>query len=197
MSGERPVAAPAAVPAGPSSALLPEERRWLHDKYERLSAEEGELSASRTSYFAALGTVLVTGLVVALADLMTNRAIFAVVVTFLGTLGILISVVWAILLHRTNDAQRLWREAARQLEQQSPPVLPPLPTPVQLRSGETLVLDLARPYLAHAQRFSRTGHISWMDRIDPSATVEILPITFLVIWSGVLIVAWSWLAGIL
>jgi hypothetical protein len=195
MSGDRTSPTSVGPTAGPP--LLPEERRWLHDKYERLSAEEGALSASRTSYFAALGTVLITGLVVALADLMANHEIFAVVVTFLGALGIMISVVWAILLHRTNDAQHLWREAARQLEKESPPILSTLPTPVQLRSGEMLELDLARPYLAHAQRFSRSARISWMDRVDPSATTEILPWTFLVIWSTVLIVAWSWFVGIL
>ena len=49
--------------AGPrkSGPLSESELRWLHDKYERLASEEGQLTASRTSYFAAIGTVLVTG----------------------------------------------------------------------------------------------------------------------------------------
>ncbi|MGP8077066.1 MAG: hypothetical protein ACLQD8_08345 [Thermoplasmata archaeon] len=184
---------------GPTEAhsdLTPEERRWLHDKFERLSTEEGELSASRTSYFAAIGTVLLTGLVVSLADLLNERTLLVTVVTFLAALGILVSVVWAVLLHRTNDAQSLWREAARRLEGTYPPVLPSVQVPVHLRSGETIDLDLSRPYRAHAERFSRDRRISWMDRIDPSAMTEILPVTFIGIWATVLVASWAWfLAG--
>ena len=78
------------------------ELRWLHDKYEPLAAEEGQLTASRTSYFAAIGTVLVTGLVVAIADLLSQPWVLAAVVTFLAALGLLISAVWAVRLHRTH-----------------------------------------------------------------------------------------------
>lgn len=179
------------APTDAASALAPEERRWLHDKFERLAANEGELAASRTSYFAAIGTVLITGLLVALADLMADRTILTVVLTFLAGLGILISLVWSILLHRTNDAQALWREAARRLELTAAPVLPSLPVPVTLRSGESMTLDLSRPFSAHATRFSHDHRVSWMDRIDPSAFTEILPITFLGIWSTVLVVIWA------
>jgi hypothetical protein len=190
------VGTPPAIAPGDPGALTPEERRWLHDKYERLSSEEGGLSASRTSYYAAIGTVLITGLLIALDDFMNNRPLLAIVVTFLAALGILISFVWAILLHRTNDAQHLWREAARRLELDSPPVLPSLPAPVPLRSGEMLDLDLSRPYLAHAARFADSPRISWMDRIDPSATTEVLPLTFLAVWIGVLVIVWaSYLLG--
>jgi hypothetical protein len=180
-----------APPASDPNTLSPEERRWLHDKYERLAAEEGGLSANRTSYYAAIGTVLITGLLIALDDFMNDRSLLAVVVTFLAALGILISSVWAILLHRTNDAQNLWREAATHLERVSPPVTVALPARVRLRSGETVGVDLSRPYLAHAARFSDSPKVSWMDRIDPSATTEVLPLTFLVLWVAVLIVVWG------
>ncbi|MGB6500713.1 MAG: hypothetical protein WBG19_04860 [Thermoplasmata archaeon] len=182
---------PPPIAAGDPGALGPEERRWLHDKYERLAAEEGGLSANRTSYYAAIGTVLITGLLIALDDFMSNRPLLAIVVTFLAALGILISFVWAILLHRTNDAQHLWREAARRLEIVSPPVLPSLPTEIRLRSGERLELDLSRPYLAHAARFADSPKVSWMDRINPGATTEVLPLTFLTVWIGVLVVVWA------
>jgi hypothetical protein len=178
-------------PADGAAALAPEERRWLHDKYERLAAQEAELAASRTSYYAAIGTVLITGLLIALADLMAERTILQIVVTFLAALGILISVVWAILLHRTNDAQNLWRDSARHLEEMCPPVETSLRAPVSLRSGLTLDLDLSRPYSAHAVRFSRDHRISWMDRINPSAMTEVLPLTFFAIWTAVLVASWT------
>ena len=97
-------------------------RRWLHDKFERLAAEEGQLSTGRAAYYAAIGTVLITGLLVVLADLLGEPSLLVVAVTFLAGLGILISLVWAVLLHRTNDAQNLWREAARLLERDHPPI---------------------------------------------------------------------------
>ena len=57
---------PEGIPESVASAptLTYDDRRWLHDKYERLAAEEGQLSSVRTSYYAAIGTVLITGLVV-------------------------------------------------------------------------------------------------------------------------------------
>jgi hypothetical protein len=174
-------------------ALTPDDRRWLHDKYERLAAEEGQLSSVRTSYYAAIGTVLITGLVVVIADLVNQPLLLAVVVTFLSVLGILISVVWAVLLHRTNDAQNLWREAALRLEQSEPPVDGAWNVPITLRSGATLDLNLLRPFEAHAERFSRTRSISRMDRVNPSALTEVLPITFFAIWVAVLAVVWVWL----
>jgi len=172
--------------------LTQDDRRWLHDKYERLAAEEGQLSSVRTSYYAAIGTVLITGLVVVLADLMNEPTLLTVVVTFLSVLGILISLVWAVLLHRTNDAQKLWREAALRLEQSEPPVDGVWKVPITLRSGATLDLNLLRPFEAHAERFSRARSISWMDRVDPSGLTEILPFTFLGIWVTVLAIVWVW-----
>ena len=172
--------------------LTSEDRRWLHDKYERLAAEEGQLSSVRTSYYAAIGTVLITGLVVAMADLLNEPTLLAVVVSFLAVLGILISSVWAVLLHRTNDAQNLWREAALRLEQTEPPVDGAWNVPITLRSGATLDLNLLRPFEAHAERFSRRRSISWMDRVDPSSLTEILPLTFFTIWVAVLAIVWVW-----
>jgi hypothetical protein len=180
--------------AGPrkSGPLSESELRWLHDKYERLASEEGQLTASRTSYFAAIGTVLVTGLVVAIADLINQPWVLAAVVTFLASLGLLISSVWAVLLHRTTDAQNLWREAALRLEQTTPLLPGVLRAPITLRSGAQLTVDLTRPYEAHALRFSPTAGISWMDRINPATLMEVLPQSFLAIWVVAPVVIWAW-----
>ena len=185
---------PKAVPEPRDTAprLTQEDRRWLHDKYERLAAEEGQLSSVRTSYYAAIGTVLITGLVVVIADLMNQPSLLAMVVTFLSVLGILISIVWAVLLHRTNNAQNLWREAALRLEQSEPPVDGAWKVPITLRSGASLNLNLLRPFEAHAERFSPARSISWMDRVNPSSLTEILPLTFLGIWVAVLAIVWVW-----
>ncbi|MGA8275671.1 MAG: hypothetical protein WB789_09275 [Thermoplasmata archaeon] len=180
------------APASTTGPLDPAQRRWLHDKYERLSAEESQLSASRTAYFATIGAVLLTGFVVLIADLLGQPIIFAIAATLLASLGILTSTVWAILLHRTNDAQAMWREAALHLEQLAPPVPTPVPSSVTLRSSATLPVDLSAPYTMHLVRFSPTNHISWLDRFNPSRLMEVMPITLLVIWAAVLILVWGW-----
>ncbi|HXW67367.1 MAG TPA: hypothetical protein VEL82_05785 [Thermoplasmata archaeon] len=184
----------ASPPAGTGIPLSRDELRWLHDKYERLATEEAQLAGSRTSYFAAIGTVLITALVVATADLFDQPVLYAVALAFLSVLGILISVVWAILLHRTNDAQNLWREAAADLETLAPPVASNLPGPITLRSGEELSLDLTRPYLMHRARFAPDQRISWQDRVAPDRLTEILPLTFLAIWIAVLVLSAIWFA---
>ncbi len=173
-------------------SLTPEERRWLHDKYERLAAEEGQLAAGRTSYFAAIGSVLVTGMVVAIAYFGSRPDELALVATFLASLGILFSFVWAILLHRTNDALALWREAAARLEELQPPFDASLEASITLRSGATIRVDLLRPYGAHRYRFSRSEMIGWTDRLNPSRLTEFLPLAFLSIWIAVLVYAWTW-----
>jgi len=174
------------------SVISPDERRWLHDKYERLSAEESQLSASRTAYFATIGAVLLTGFVVLIADLLGQPSLFAIAATLLASLGILTSAVWTALLHRTNDAQKLWREAALHLEQAAPPIEGEFRAPISLRSGESISLDLFRPFQSHQERFSAQSPISWMDRLDPAALTELLPQTFLVVWSAILVVVWIW-----
>ncbi len=186
---------PAPLPPGENVANPPlslADRRWLHDKLERLAAEEGQLATDRTTYYAAIGTVLITGLLVVLADLLNEPTLLAVAVTFLAGLGILISLVWAVLLHRTNDAQNLWREAARSLERDNPPLEGVWNAPVTLRSGESLNLNLLRPYLAHEARFADSRAISWMDRVDPASLTEVLPFTFTGIWSVVLVILGVW-----
>ncbi|MGA8425918.1 MAG: hypothetical protein WB778_10240 [Thermoplasmata archaeon] len=164
----------------------------MHDKFERLAAEEGQLAAGRTAYYAAIGSVLVTAVVVALADLSSQRLILAAVATYLAALGILISVIWAVLLHRTNDAQALWREAAWRLEESEPPLEGTLVAPVSLRSHEALPVNLLRPYQTHRERFSDSHSISWMDRVNPEFLTEILPMAFLFLWSAVFVFAWIW-----
>lgn len=178
----------------PPPTLSPEERRWLHDKFERLQAEEASLASARTSYYAAIGTVLLTALVVAIADLLSQARVLIGVLTFIALLGILISVVWAILLHRTNDAKNLWREAAWRLEQELPPLAGTWMIPITLRSTAKLPIDLFRPFQAHDLRFSERRDISWMDRANPDLLTEVLPLTFLAIWTGVLVAAWVWFA---
>jgi hypothetical protein len=178
-------------PSG-TPALSADELRWLHDKYERLAAEEGQLAASRTSYFAAIGTVLVTGLVVVIADLLLEPRLLVAMMTFLAGLGILISAVWAVLLHRTTDAQNLWREGALRLEQTTPPLPAGLNAPITLRSGARLNVDLTQPYQTHSARFAAGANISWMDRLDPARLMEILPQSFLLIWGTALVVVWGW-----
>jgi hypothetical protein len=172
--------------------LSPEERRWLHDKFERLAAEESQLASLRTTYYAAIGTVLITGLVVAIADLLNQTRLLVAIATFLSLLGILISVVWIVLLHRTNDAKNMWREAACHLEAQQAPLEGQWMAPITLRSNATLSVNLLQPFLAHKLRFSPDHGVSWMDRANPDTLTEILPVTFLGLWVGVLVVFWAW-----
>jgi len=186
-SSFRPEAAPV-----PLSALSSDDRRWLHDKFERLAAEEAQLAAGRTSYFAAIATVLITAVIVAVADLSGNPLVLSLSVSFLSLLGVLITFVWAVLLHRTNDAQNLWRESNLRLEQLSPPIEGAIPIPITLRSGASLSVNLLRPYETHAARFASTRSISWMDRVNPDRLAEVLPITFACVWSGALVIVWAW-----
>jgi hypothetical protein len=186
-----PRAPPDAFPVSPET-LPPDARRWLHDKFERLAAEEGQLAAGRTSYFAAIGTVLITAMVVAVADLSGNALELTLFVSFLSVLGVLITFVWAVLLHRTNDAQSLWRESNLRLEQLAPPIEGSVAVPVTLRSGQSLSVNLLRPYETHAARFSKSHSVSWMDRVNPEGLTEILPLTFLIVWSAALVIVWSW-----
>jgi hypothetical protein len=210
LNTQRPPRPPVSADAGEAISLLPvlgsmaaapppsfrpltvDERRWLHDKYERLAEEEGNLAASRTSYFAAIASVLVTGLVVATADLLSVPLLLVLFSTFFALFGILIALVWAVLLHRTTDAQNLWRESARRLEMLAPPIDTSLLAPVSLRSGATLPIDLTRPYEAHAERFGPDHRISWQDRVTPSALTEVMPIALLAFWATAGVVVWVW-----
>lgn len=164
----------------------------MHDKLERLSAEESQLSAGRTTYYAAIGTVLITALIVAVADLLSQPRILVVIVSFLAVLGILISFVWTVLLRRTNDAKNLWSEAAARLEREHPPIEGEWMVPITLRTDATLPLNLLRPFSAHAARFSRSQRVAWTDRLNPDTLTEVLPYTFLALWAGVLVGGWVW-----
>jgi hypothetical protein len=186
-----PTVPPPTSPRAPEAVSF-EDRRWLHDKFERLAAEEAQLAAGRTSYFAAIGTVLITAIVVAVADLSGDPLELTLFITFLSALGVLITFVWAVLLHRTNDAQSLWRESNLRLEQLSPPIVGSVPIAITLRSGAPLSVNLLRPYETHAARFSAARSISWMDRVNPERLTEVLPVTFLIVWSAALVVVWSW-----
>ena len=172
--------------------LTAEDTKWLHDKFERLAAEEVALAGGRTSYFAAIGTVLITGAIVAIANLQSEPWLLAALVTFLAALGIMISFVWVVLLHRTNDAQNMWRECALWLERMNPPVPGDLRIPVTLRSGGKLSLNLLRPYETHHERFSPTNPISRIDRVNPERLTETLPLTFLGVWSTAIVLVWVW-----
>ena len=176
----------------PGSAMSLEDRRWLHDKYENLGEEEGQLAATRTSYFATIGAVLVTGLVVVVSNLIGRPTMFVSAVSLLAVFGLLISIIWAVLLHRTTDAQNLWREAALRLEERAPPLGSSLIAPVSLRSGRTIDIDLTRPFQAHRTRFSPDGPGPWLDRVNPWALTELMPIAFVLIWSGALVAVWVW-----
>jgi hypothetical protein len=136
--------------------------------------------------------VLVTGFVVAVGDLIAHLLVLVATVTFLAVLGTVISFIWTVLLHRTNDAQRLYAEAALRLEQTDSPLTGALPAPITLRSGATMEVDLLHPYEAHDRRLNRTAPISWMDRVNPTALAEALPLVFIGIWVAVAISIWTW-----
>ena len=182
----------AAPQARPIASLSREERRWLHDKYERLAEEEGNLLAGRTSYFATICAVLITGLVFALANLLHNPPLLMVSISFLAALGIILSSVWEVLTRRTTGAQHLWREAALRVEELAPPLDGELPATVELRSGSRLEVNLLQPYHAHRTRFEVKSGASWMERVNPATVSEILPMSFVAIWSVVLVVGWIW-----
>jgi hypothetical protein len=177
---------------GSSASLTAEERRWLHDKYERLAGEEGNLLAGRTSYFATICAVLITGLVFALANLQNELPLLAISVTFLAAIGVMLSVTWEVLTRRTTGAQMLWRQAALQLEDEAAPLTGTLPAAVTLRKGGKIDVDLLRPYHAHRARFDTRNGGSWMERVNPATVSEVLPIGFIAIWSVVLAVVWVW-----
>jgi len=181
-----------ASPPAPAAPLTNDERRWLHDKYERLAAEEATLAESRTGYFAAIASAIVAAFVVLVVNELGHAELFATMASLLALFGILISVLWSVVLHRTGDAQFLWRQAALLLESESPPLSSSLPTPLATRHGDTIQVDLSKPYHVHAIRFSDSNRIAWMDRVDPSAISANVPLTLVVLWVAVLVGVWAW-----
>jgi len=180
------------TPAPARPELSADERRWLHDKFERLSQEEGQLASTRTTYFATIGAVLITGLIVAVTNAAVHPELLVVAVAFLAGFGILFSTVWALLLHRTADAQRLWRTAALQLEALAPPVRTEVRAVIPAGGASRIEVDLARPYTVHALRFAPDRSIAAIDRIDPWRLSEIMPLTFIAVWAGTLVIAVVW-----
>jgi hypothetical protein len=172
--------------------LTLDDRRWLHDKYQSLASEEGQLAGTRTSYFATIAAVLFTSLIALIATLIGIPVVFVLLVTLLSGFGILLGTVWAVLIHRTTDAQNMWREAARRLEDMVPPLEARVPARITLRSGATIEIDLTRPFIAHEQRFSKENPISLLDRVDPSRLMEVLPMSLIGVWTAALVVVWSW-----
>lgn len=182
-------------PAGGDADVPLEERRWLHDKYQSLAEYEARLADYRTSYFAVLNTALVAGMVLVVINLLRNPPVFAATATLLGLLGIGMSLLWAIVLHRTIAAQNLWRDAAMSLESDFPPVGRRLPSTVPGgRGSERIPVDLSRPYHTHRARFSRGPGAGYFDTVQPAELWSSVPVLFAVAWGAGLAVVWTWYA---
>ncbi|HYK92682.1 MAG TPA: hypothetical protein VEY07_01395 [Thermoplasmata archaeon] len=181
------------APPWMSSTLPSGERRWLHDKYEKLAEHEAQLADYRTSYFAVLNSALVAGMVLVVINLLRNPPVFATTSTLLAGFGILMASVWAVVLHRTIAAQNLWRDAALALETDFPPVTAPLIRRVPGgRAGEEISVDLARPYHAHRLRFSRDSGAGYLDTVRPAELWSNVPVLLTGAWVGVIVVVWAW-----
>jgi hypothetical protein len=180
-------------PPSKPKGLTGEHRRWLHDKYQKFDLSEGQLADYRSSYTAAVTTALVAAMVYAVVNLLPRGGlVFAGTVSLLASFGILISVVWAIVLRRTTEAQNLWREAALQLEELAPPVEASLIVPITIRGGQSISVDLARPYHAHFERFSAKNHVPWLDQVRPSELSSQVPVLLIGVWIMVVIAVWVW-----
>jgi hypothetical protein len=174
------------TPASLPPSLTGDERRWLHDKYERLASDEASLSDSRTSYFAAIASGLVAAFVVLVVNELTRPLLLVVMTLLLAAFGILLASIWTIVLRRTVAAQTLWRESALLLERDAPPILPIIPATVTLRPGETIQIDLSRPYLSHETRFTDAPGLSWIDRVRPSELSANVPAFLILLWITVI-----------
>lgn len=181
-----------AARVGEGPGLDDGERRWLHDKYERLASEEASLADSRTSYFAAIASALVAAFVVLVVNVRGYPLLLTTMTTFLAGFGILISSVWTVVLHRTTAAQTLWREAALRLEADAPPITTPLPASVSISGGGSIPIDLTRPYQAHYRRFVDGPGLRWVDRVNPSGVSANVPLVLVVLWSILIVGTWTW-----
>ncbi|MCI4360788.1 MAG: hypothetical protein L3J91_03720 [Thermoplasmata archaeon] len=172
--------------------LASDERRWLHDKYERLANEEASLADSRTSYFAAIASALVAALVVLVINELGRPTIMVTMTTFLAAFGILISTVWTVVLHRTADAQALWRDAAILVERTTPPIATAARAQIPVHGKVAIDVDLTRPYQVHQIRFATGKDVPWIDRLNPSAVSANVPLTMVGLWCLVLVGIWYW-----
>ncbi len=169
------------------------ERRWLHDKYEKLAEHEAQLADYRSSYFAVLNTALIAGLVLIVINLLRNPPLFLAGASMLGLFGAGMSGIWALVLHRTIAAQNLWRDAALALETDFPPLESPLVTQVPGgQPGTSISIDLTRPYHAHRLRFSREHGATFFDAIQPGHVWSGIPLVFCVGWLTVMVAVWAW-----
>lgn len=176
--------------AGP---LTGEERRWLHDKYQRLAEHEAQLADYRTSYFAAIEAALVAAQVLLVINLLRAPPVFATVSTLLALFGLLVCGVWALVLHRTTAAMLLWREGATRLEAIAPPVPGPIDVTVEIGHRRApLSIDLTRPFQAHQHRFGGDRSIPWADSIRPTELWGDIPLILAGAWGVVIAVVWFW-----
>jgi hypothetical protein len=170
-----------------------EERRWLHDKYQRLSEHEAQLADYRSSYFAVLNTALVAGLALLLVNLYRSPPLFVAGATLLAGFGLVVTMIWSLLLRRTTAALELWREAVLELERVAPPILVHIPTQLTLEStARTFAVDLARPYDTHRRRFQPENAVSRADMIRPSELWSDVPVILAGVWATVLFGVWAW-----
>lgn len=167
-----------------------DERRWLHDKLERLAIHEDRLMSYRSSFFAAVTSALAAGQFVAVAYLHLLPHLFWSLSAALAFFGAVSAVPWAMLLHRTATARRLWRAAARELERRYPPLSVAIPFELELVEGAPrVVVDAARPFEAHRRAFHDPGRISWFDRIGPTEVSPYLPMALGLVWAALFAVA--------
>lgn len=178
---------------GEPRGLLWEERRWLHDKYQRLAEHEAQLADYRTSYFGAILAALVAAQALIVINLRGAPNELVTSSTILDASGIAISAVWALVLHRTYAAQALWREALIQLEVHASPLPGRLDAVVSIRGGPaTIAVDLARPYHTHRDRFSARPNVPWLDRVRPLELTSDIPLILVGIWAVTLAIVWAW-----
>ena len=182
----------ATTPTSPPTDLTGEERRWLHDKYERLASDEASLADSRTSYFAAIASGLLAAYVVLVVNELSRPPLLLVMTILLSAFGMLLAAIWTIVLRRTSAAQLLWREAAVLLERSAAPVEPRVPVSVTLRVGETISIDLSRPYLAHETRFVEAPGLTWADKVRPAELSANVPSFLIAVWIAIIFGTTYW-----
>jgi len=183
-------------PEVPSAVgLSPEERRWLYATYQRFDQNEGQLADYRSSYLAAVMAALIGAIVYAVANILPRSALlFTTTVTFLALFGIAISTVWAAVVRRTTEAQKLWRGAALALETYAPPIEGSLTAAIPVRRDRSIIVDLTRPYHAHQERFAPKNRAYWFDGVRPSELSAQVPALLVLFWTGVLAAVWVALA---
>lgn len=176
----------------PADELSADDRKWLHDKYAALAAEESQLAGIRTSYSITIGAVLVTGLVIAVAGLTDHPSFLVTMVSLLAGFGLFQAMIWSLLLRHTLEAQGVWRDAAFQLEAIAPPIATSVPGQTTLPGGTAKAVDLTRPYAMHRIQFSPRAGSPPLTRLQASSLMLAMPTALVVLWLSVLLAVWSW-----